>query len=361
LVRRVWTIIPASALAAAAVCGGSGCDRDVSDSEVAGPQPLKTIAVHGEVGTSPGQFVYPRCLDVDSGGSLWVIDKSARVQRIDPGTGRATALWTMPDHAQGKPCGITLGPPPAGVSKAEAVYIADTHYHRVQVYSMPAAVGVAPELLASFGSYGEGDGQFIYLTDVAILPSADGRHAERIYVSEYGDNDRVSVFDGSTKFLFSFGEFGGGAGPGAEFNRPQSLAIDSQRRELYVADACNHRIGVFDLDGGLKRWIGSPETAGPGPEQICYPYGIALLGDGTALVSEYGNSRVRHLDLSTGERLDLMGQPGNGKGQLATPWAVAIMGRTGYILDSGNARIQSFPAPAKRRRVSQMQIPGVNG
>lgn len=361
LVRRVWLVIPVIALGFALACGPAGCDRHASASSVEGPQLLRTIDVLGEVGTSPGQFVYPRCLDVDSGGSLWVIDKSARVQRLDPKTGRSTALWTMPEHLQGKPCGVTIGPPPAGFEHAEVVYVPDTHCHRVQVYLAPGSMDSPPTLLASVGSYGEEDGQFIYPTDVAILPTADGKHAERIYVSEYGDNDRVSVFDGSMKFLFAFGEMGSSAGPEVQFNRPQSLAIDPGARELYITDACNHRIGVFGLDGDLKRWIGGPESAGPGPEQLCYPYGIALLGDGTALVSEYGNSRVRHLDLSTGERLGLFGQPGNERGQLATPWGVAIMGKTAYVLDSGNARIQSFPAPAKRRRVSQAGDPGVHG
>lgn len=358
-VRRVWLVIPCALLAGA---GLSGCDRDASASSVDAPRALRTSGVIGEVGTSPGQFVYPRALDSD-GDSLWVIDKSARVQRLDPKTGRCTGLWTMPDHAQGKPCGITIGPPPPGFDYPEVVYIPDTHYHRIQIYAPPSISDMdgKPTLLASFGSYGEGSGEFIYPTDVAVLPTPDGKHAERIYVSEYGDNDRISVFDGAFKPLFSFGEMGSGAGPAPEFNRPQSIAIDAERRELYVADACNHRVGVFGLDGELRRWLGSPEMAGSAPEQLCYPYGIHALGDGTALVSEYGNHRVRHLDLATGERLGLFGEPGSGEGQVSTPWGITVIGRTAYVLDSGNARIQGFPAPARRRPMAHADAPGVHG
>jgi sugar lactone lactonase YvrE len=331
-------------LAAAAMCSLGGCGGDSAGPGTAG-QPLRTTAILGEIGNSPGQFVMPRALDSE-GGDLWVIDKSARVQRLDPATGRCTALWTMPDYLRGKPTGITVGPAPVGIEKGPVLYVADTHSHRVMIYRPPASVEEPPQLLGSFGSYGEGPGEFIYLTDVAIVPSVDGRHAERIYVSEYGGNDRISVYDGNLKFLFSFGELG--VGP-EQFNRPQSLAVDPQRRQLYVTDSSNHRIGVFTLEGKLVRWYGSPESSGAGPEQLCYPYGIALLGDGTALVTEYGNHRVRHMDMDSGETLGLFGVPGTGKGELSVPWAITVVGQTAYVLDSGNARIQAFPAPKRRR------------
>src|SRR2546423_1001204 len=78
---------------------------------------------------------------------------------------------------------------------------------------------------------------------------------ERIYVSEYGGNDRVSVFDKEHKFLVSFGRPGSGdqADP-VEFNRPQSIGVDQKRGRLVITDAVNHRVGVFTLDGKLVRW-----------------------------------------------------------------------------------------------------------
>jgi DNA-binding beta-propeller fold protein YncE len=329
-----------------------GCNRDPVS--LVSQEPLPTTSAFGEVGTSPGQFVYPRCIDADA-DSLWVIDKSARVQRLDPKTGRGTAVWTMPEYSQGKPVGITIAPRPASMGHGDAIYIADTHCHRVMIYEAPAQPGAEPKLLGSFGEYGNGPGQFIYPTDVAVLPTADGKHAQRLYVGEYGDNDRISVYDASCRFLFSFGKLG--SGPGVEFNRPQSLAIDARREELYVTDACNHRVGIFTLEGELVRWHGSPETAGSGPEQLCYPYGLCALGDGTALVTEYGNHRVRHMDLQTGSTLRLLGVPGVGKGELVSPWGVTVIGNTAYVLDSGNARVQAFPAP-RQRRTAQREVPG---
>ena len=114
----------------------------------------------------------------------------------------------------------------------------------------------ALRIVDRFGAYGRGDGEFYYVTDVAFMPAAAGdgpaARPERIYVGEYGGADRVSVFDAGHRFMFSFGAAGSSDDPGdIRFNRPQSLHFDASRRELYVADASNHRIGRFTPDGEL--------------------------------------------------------------------------------------------------------------
>jgi DNA-binding beta-propeller fold protein YncE len=264
---------------------------------------------------------------------------------------------------------VTVGPLlPAAEGRPESsapylLYVPDTHYHRVMVYEPPERMGVEPRLIAKFGDYGKGPGQFIYPTDVAVVPGPDGR-AARLYVSEYGGNDRISVFDAKDfSFQFSFGVFGTGEEEGAgraavEFNRPQAMGLDLARGRMAVTDACNHRIGVFTLEGELVRWIGSPGVAGT-PEGFAYPYGLALMGDGTALVSEYGGHDLKRVDLDTGETIGRFGRPGRGKGELSTPWGVAIAGETVYVLDSGNARVQGFPL--SRVRDGEMQRRGDGG
>jgi len=87
----------------------AGCGDSAAAANEAGERPLAVKTVFGEVGLNPGQFTYPRVIDTD-GKSLYIIDKAAHVQRIDPVTGRATAFWSMPDSALGKPCGATVGP-----------------------------------------------------------------------------------------------------------------------------------------------------------------------------------------------------------------------------------------------------------
>jgi len=289
----------------------------------------------GEVGTEPGQFNYPRAIDAGS-GAIVVIDKSARVQRIDPQTGACLGWTTMPRFEHGKPTGISVAPFLDGSS---TFYIADTHEHRVLVIDPPMGSGDPPIIRAAFGSLGTGAGEFIFPTDIAVLTD-DGGHPQRIYVSEYGGNDRISVFGpgalhGEEAFLFSFGT--PGSGEGAELNRPQSIAIDPDTRELVVTDAVNHRIGRFTLDGDLVSWIGSPDESGTG--RFDYPYGLWIMGGSRAIVSEFGSSRVSVVDLRAGEVVARYGKPGRDARELATPWGVAGLGGALYVLDSGNNRV----------------------
>ncbi len=353
-----WAM-PRMLLAAGIAVLIAGCgDSGGSDS-----RPLSVVRAIGEVGISPGQFAFPRCLDSDH-RSIWVIDKAARVQRLEAGTGRPISGWRMPEFAAGKPTGLCVFDP-TGKDEDELLFVPDTHYHRVMVYRAPEDGATTNEPIASFGQYGTGPGQFIYLTDVAVLPTPDGKHAARLYVSEYGGNDRISIFEpddaGSYRFVRSFGHFGDSADPkNIEFSRPQSMEIDVGRNRLVVTDACNHRVGVFDLEGNLVRWI-------PGADQLTvdqtqlhdhsalfrYPYGLVLLADGTALISEQGAACISRIDLDHGVVLERQGRPGRGEGELITPWGVTVEGGSAYALDSGNNRVLSFAAPAPRLNQSR--------
>ncbi len=353
-------------LVAVAVALLAGCGRRAVPDRT---EPLKVRRVIGEVGTSPGQLAYPRAMDFD-GTYLWIVDKSARVQRIDPATGRCVGGWTMPEFILGKPTGVTIAP---GDDGSQLVYVPDTHYHRVVIYRMPpiAPEGVPirdvflpgqPPIVAQFGSYGEGSGQFVYPTDVAVLMDKQAAKVKRLYVTEYGGNDRVSVWEpdgaGGYRFATSFGRFGSSASADQiEFNRPQSICLNDvpgADPELVIADACNHRLGRFTLEGKLIAWIGSPETVGEGRGQFKYPYGLFMLGDQTAMVSEFGNNRVQHIDLRTGEGLGSYGGAGRLPGQLINPWAVTVVDDQVFVLDSQNNRVVAADIPGIRapRRVA---------
>lgn len=330
----------------------AGCEQSAI-----GPEgELRPLATFGGLGDVPGRFAYPRTAELGE-RALWVIDKSARVQGIDPDTGRCLATWRMPEFDLGKPTGLCVAPGIGADGRwtSELLYIPDTHYHRVLVVQPPA---LSPEgraeggekVVASFGEAGNGPGQFYYPTDVLVLLNRDRNAVERIYVSEYGGNDRVSVFDGSFKFLFAFGVFEPASDPRRpQFHRPQSMTIWDRpdgARELLVSDSGHNRIGRFTLDGELLGWIGSPDRGGRGLGELNSPYGMQVLDDSTMLVAEWGNNRVQRVELPTGKGLEVYGGPGTEDGQMLAPWAVTARGRTAYALDSGNNRIIAFRSPA---------------
>ncbi len=286
-----------------ALCSFSGCRPSSQPKEI-----------WAEPGKSNVALVYPRAIcrsPVDN--AFFVVDRTATIYRLDP-KGKYLNSWRMPAWEHGKPVGLSAGPD-------GNLYVPDTHYHRVIVYTPQG------QELRRWGSEGTGPGQFVFPTDVAF--DANGN----VYVSEYGDHDRVQVFDGSGKYLREFGKFGNGPG---EFSRPQSMVIDGE--QMFITDACNHRLVVFKLDGTFVRSMGS---VGDAPGQYRFPYGLDKDQRGNLIVCEFGNNRVQKIDTQTGKCLGLWGTPGHEPGQLAYPWAVVVDAQDRVItVDSGNNRLQ---------------------
>jgi DNA-binding beta-propeller fold protein YncE len=361
---RWWRRVAAAGLIAPG--GIASCAREAPRGEA-----IAVSRIFGESGAQPGQFGYPRCMDASpAAGELWVIDKIARVQRIDARTGAWIEDWQTPKFDKGKPTGVTFWSPRTPTpTNPPVLFIADTHEHRIIACPVrertPGVNTQPPAWTRVAGGFGDGPGRFIYPTDVAVLATPDGERIARLYVSEYGGNDRVSIFEpardanGSDVFDFvrSFGAQGDSADPDTvRFNRPQSMALDAREQRLIITDACNHRVGVFTFEGALVRWLGARRSDGTGhepsaePGGFTYPYGVALLDDGTAMISEFGNNRLQRVDLASGACLGTFGNAGRGVGQLVTPWAVAALGEELFVLDSGNSRVQVMKKPKGRPR-----------
>lgn len=280
------------------------------------PPPLTStgvVQVFGEMGMGPGAFSYPRAITVSADGTLFIVDKTARIQRFDA-DGVFETSWRMPEWEAGKPVGLY-------VHSDDRVFVADTHYHRVVVYDRDG------NEVGRFGEEGSGPGQFGLPTDVAV--DAKGF----IYVSEYGGNDRITKWSADLQFVSVLVT---GEVAGQPLRRPAALIIDGEQT-LWIADACNHRIVRLDLQGKVLTVFGE---LGKEPGQLRYPYDIDVDVGGNVLVCEYGNCRLQWFD-SAGRSLRVWGEPGREIGQLNSPWG-ANRGRDGriYVLDSLNARVQ---------------------
>jgi DNA-binding beta-propeller fold protein YncE len=269
-----------------------------------------------DTGTGPGQVVYPRGIAYSAkDDTVFVVDRMARIQQLDR-SGKYLNAWSLPQRQMGKPVGLTVGPD-------GNVYVPDTHYQRIIVYSHDG------KEIRRWGSVGHDDGQFIYPTDVEFDSKG------RVFVSEYGDNDRIQVFDQAGNFLYKFGHFGQANG---EFSRPQDMVIDGDT--IYLTDACNHRIDVFKTDG---TWVRNMGSCGSRLGQFRFPYGLDMDREGRLIVSEFGNNRVQMIDKETGKGLKIWGAAGRDPGQLAYPWGVIVDNRDRVVaVDAGNNRLQVF-------------------
>lgn len=302
-----------AALASTPTLWLSGCGFEVG---AAGEQPAPEL-VWGVHGVRAGRLHKPRVVAVDQDDLLYIADLTDRIQVFDR-DGVYLRGWRTPGLNVDGPSGLT-------VDASSRVLVADTHFYRVLVYDRMG------RLLQQVGDgvQGTAPGRFGFPTDVVV--DSDGC----FYVAEYGENDRIQVFDPAGRFLRQWG--GHGYQPG-QFLRPRALAFDRSER-LFVADSCNHRIQVFSRSGEL---VGSWGSRGAGLGEMSYPYDVCFAPDGTLVVCEYGNSRVQRFT-SEGSSLGVWGGAGREPGRLDNPFAACVDSRGAvHVIDSSNHRVQRF-------------------
>jgi len=276
----------------------------------------------------PGRINRPRAVAIDKDDLLYVVDMTPRIQ-IFTGDGEYVRGWQTPDFEHGRPSGLAF-------DNNGNLLVCDTHYFRVLVYT-PEGKLLDEQVLG--GVCGNRDGEFQFVTDAA--QDAQGNY----YVAQYGEYDRIQKFTPDREFILSWGEHGHELG---QFLRPQKMVIDHSGL-VWVTDACNHRVQVFDARGSEAKLVKTWGTPGSQPGELLYPYDIvlddaALAGqsDGCVYLCEFGNHRVQKFT-TDGRFVGLWGKNGRREGELDQPWGIArdSRGRM-FVLDSYNHRIQRF-------------------
>ena len=182
------------------------------------------------------------------------------------------------------------------------------------------------EYIAEFGSYGEGNGQFIWPVSIALDSS------EHVYVVDAW-LDRITVFTKGGEFVGKWGQSGSGAG---ELNRPSGLAISADGT-VYVVDSRNHRVQKFTDDG---EYLGQFGGFGSEPGSLNFPWGIAVDGDDLVYVADWRNDRIQQFT-ADGESQAFFGRSGNGPSEFNRPAGVAIdQDGDMYVADWRNNRVQ---------------------
>jgi streptogramin lyase len=274
----------------------------------------KPDLVWGKSGVMPGDLKRPRAAVIDHEDRLWIVDFTARIQAYDLDGNYLDITFTTPDFRNGRPSGL-------GVANDGKFIVCDSHYHCLRFYDHAGA-----EHATFGGTKGNGPGEFGYISDV--VQDDEGFY----YISEFGPNERITKLDAKGQFVTHWGE--AGSDPG-QFNRTRALALHNG--QLYVADACNHRIQVFTRRGALVRTFG---TDGDKPGELKYPYDLAFNAAGELYVAERGNHRIQKFT-TEGKSLGVWGSRGRQPGQFADPWALVVdrHGRV-HVIDTENHRVQ---------------------
>ncbi len=184
------------------------------------------------------------------------------------------------------------------------------------------------EWIKTFSDYGEAPGENIKSEFMSIYEG-------KLFMPEAG-NHRINVFDLEGNFLYLFSRLGSKPG---KVNNPEAAKANS-KGEIFVSDLKNDRIQVFSADGKLLRHWGN---IGSDPGEFKAPAGIAIDKNDNIFVSEIGNDRIQVFD-SSGKFITMWGFEGSEPGQFDNLHGLYIDKSTGwlYIADTGNNRVQVY-------------------
>ena len=117
---------------------------------------------------------------------------------------------------------------------------------------------------------------------VSITVGKDGR---LYFLSE--DMSKIYVYDRNEEFLYKFGQKGGDRG---KLSRPRGIAVDDQRKLVYVVDYMRHSVSAYSKKGDFLFDFGGK---GYGRGWFLYPTDICIDGSGRLLVTDTFNRRVQ--------------------------------------------------------------------
>ncbi|EOD20530.1 hypothetical protein EMIHUDRAFT_65371, partial [Emiliania huxleyi CCMP1516] len=303
---------------------------------------VTTLALEGEDGPLS---LGPVCVASDHAGAWYVATKDSLLHVSAAGRVRRVAALPASDE------GYSAAASPDG----SAVFVADYSNHKIR--RVEVATGEVTTLAGS-GEFGDADGvgdaaEFYSPTGIAISP--DGA----LFVTDL-DNDkirRVEVATGAVTTLAGGGGAGDadGMGDAAQFYHPYGVAISPDGGALFVTHFHNHKLRRVEVATGAVTTLAGGGTMGSADgvgdaAQFYNPSGIAISPDGGALfVADYGNHKIRRVEVATGEVTTLAGSGADGDAdgvgdaaQFSYPNGISISpdGSALFVADYENHKIR---------------------
>ncbi len=264
-------------------------------------------------------FDVPAAAAVDSNGNIYIVDSNRHHIKKLSSTGEILATWGSYGNAEGQ---LNV-PGHIAIDSDNNVYVADTGNNRIQKFSSTGGY------LMEFGSTGSGDGQFRNPKSVAV--DNDGN----IYVADT-TNKRIQKFDSDGTLITKWGDSQDNGD--YQFSLISDIAVDNNGH-IYVVDSNDPRLQKFTSDGVYVGAFGGSDSTG-GPFNL--PLGVTVDQDGNIYIADTLNHRIQKYS-AEGEFLTKWGSNGVGNVQFGAPQDVATDSSGNvYVVDTSNKRIQKF-------------------
>lgn len=190
------------------------------------------------------------------------------------------------------------------------------------------------------GGRGQRLGRFQTARDLSVCASGE-------VVVPDSNNHRIQVFDAQGGYLRHWGSKGDGPG---QFNEPHA-AVCAPDGTIFVLDSWNGRVQSFSPDGRLIAILNT-EGGMFGPRAMALKSGLLYIVDS-------GHAQIVVMDTS-GSVQNIFGERGSGAAQFLEPVGIAVDSQNRiWVSDSGNNRLQLLTSEGAL--VRQVSVPGWSG
>lgn len=181
-------------------------------------------------GSGNGAMNKPINITIDEDGTRYVTDTGRELVLVFDSNDRF--VRTIGEKGQFKPVDVAIA--------GDRLYVTDLLQQKVHVLNK-----LSGETLFVFGEPGQGPGQMLHPTNLAIGP--DGT----VYLSDT-TNFRIQQFTADGEYIRQIGQVGTGFG---SFARPKGISVDREGR-IYVVDAGFQNVQIFDDQGRVLMYFG---------------------------------------------------------------------------------------------------------
>ncbi len=275
-----------------------------------GDMRLKPMAFFGKEGSGDNHFKLPNGVAIAKDGRVYVADMGNRRVQILNESGQFVGKLALESPAFSEPIDVAI-------DQTGTIYVLDSDLSFISKFDNTGKLigKVSLEMAKVYKPRG------FFVDEIG-----------NIYLANTGGGNIVKIApDGSV--LQTFGERG--AAPG-QFNEPNDVKVSPQGL-VFAADSAKGRVNVYLLDGRFALEIPIPEAnASVGTRLLIAP-------DGGVLWSATEPHEIRRIT-QDGLPLAQWGGFGQGLGQLRQPTGLALSadGKTLWIVESGNHRVQQW-------------------